>query len=368
MDCLLDDGMKKCHGPALWAYNNAVFTNDDFANILKLGGATKEAETTKIGRFGLGFNAVYNLTDVPSFISRNYIAMFDPHTTHLGRAIRHTQKPGIKLDIQKNRRKLKRLSNQFKPFDGIFDCHLTTQEKNDYTYDGTLFRFPLRTPLQAETGSISKLCYNREKMIELIVKLLMSSESLLLFTQNILKISVYHLNADALDGSSADLLFGINRDVERKLRPLTVTPALSEVASDEEKKLLKETNILTAASEEKRRSQYLKKPSRSIYSVLIQKITVDITPEAVSVMKCHGQNCSCSWVTSSCMGTKESFIKSLDENSLLPVGGVAVPVQIDRDNIFPKNRPHWKSILLSTSCHRDKFACPYQRILRCDVQ
>ena len=336
MDCLLDDGMKKCHGPALWAYNNAVFTNDDFANILKLGGATKETETTKIGRFGLGFNAVYKLTDVPSFISRNYIAMFDPHTTHLGRAIRHTQKPGIKLDIQRNRRKLKRLSNQFKPFDGIFDCHLTTQEKNDYTYDGTLFRFPLRTPLQAETGSISDLWYNREKMIELMIKLLDASESLLLFTQNILKISVYHLNADALDGSSADLLFGINRDVERILRPLTVTPALSEVASDEKKKLLKETNILTAASEEKRHSQYLTKPSQSICSVLIQKITVDITPEAVSLMKCHGQKRSCSWVTSSCMGTKESFIKSLGDKSLLPVGGVAVPVQIDRDNIFPK--------------------------------
>ena len=149
MERLLDDGMKQCHGPALWAYNNAVFTDDDFVNILKLGGATKEEETTKIGRFGLGFNAVYNLTDVPSFISRNYIAIFDPHTTHLGRAIRHTQNPGLKLDIQKNRRKLSRLSNQFKPFDGVFDCHLTTQQKKDYVYDGTLFRFPLRTPVQA---------------------------------------------------------------------------------------------------------------------------------------------------------------------------------------------------------------------------
>ena len=336
MDCLLDDGMKKCHGPALWAYNNAVFTNDDFANIIKLGGATKEAETTKIGRFGLGFNAVYSLTDVPSFISRNYIAMFDPHTTHLGRAIRHTQKPGIKLDIQKNRRKLKRLSNQFKPFDGIFGCHLTTQEKNDYTYDGTLFRFPLRTPLQAETGSISKLCYNREKMIELIGKLLESAESLLLFTQNILKISVYHLNADAPDGSCADLLFGINRDVERILRPLTVTPALSEVASDEEKKVLKETNILTAASEEKLRSQYLTSPNSSICSVLIQRITVDTRPNVLSLLKCDGRKQSCSWVTSSCMGTKESFIKSLGDKSLLPVGGIAVPVQTDRDDIFPK--------------------------------
>ena len=103
MDCLLDDGMKKCHGPALWAYNNAVFSDDDFNNIQKLGGATKEEEASKIGRFGLGFNAVYNLTDVPSFISRHYIAIFDPNLTHLGRAIGNKGNPGKKFDIQKSR-------------------------------------------------------------------------------------------------------------------------------------------------------------------------------------------------------------------------------------------------------------------------
>ena len=335
MERLLDDGMKKCHGPALWAYNNAVFTDDDFANILKLGGATKEEETTKIGRFGLGFNAVYNLTDVPSFISRNYIAMFDPHTTHLGRAIRHTQKPGLKLDIQKNRRKLNRLSNQFKPFDGVFDCHLTTLQKKDYVYDGTLFRFPLRTQPQADMGSISKVCYNREKMIELFSKLLESSESLLLFTQNILKVSVYHLEADAADGSSAKLLFGINRKAEQILRAIDVIPTLSEVASkasDEDKKLLMETNILTAVSEEKRRSQDVTTPGQSICSVLIQKITVNIRPEAMSLVKCDSQESSCFWITSSCMGTRESFRNSLRDKSLLPIGGVAVPLQIDREH------------------------------------
>lgn len=66
--CLIDEGMRECQGPALWAYNDAVFTDDDFENITKLSGATKEMKTELIGRFGLGFNAVYNLTDVPSFI------------------------------------------------------------------------------------------------------------------------------------------------------------------------------------------------------------------------------------------------------------------------------------------------------------
>ena len=78
--------MKECQGPALWVYNNAVFSDADFEAIIKLSGATKSKQTEKIGGFGLGFNAVYNLTDVPSFVSRNYVVIFDPHTTHLGKS------------------------------------------------------------------------------------------------------------------------------------------------------------------------------------------------------------------------------------------------------------------------------------------
>ena len=31
------------------------------------------------GRFGLGFNCVYHFTDVPSFVSGDYLVTFDPH-------------------------------------------------------------------------------------------------------------------------------------------------------------------------------------------------------------------------------------------------------------------------------------------------
>ena len=140
MKFLLDEGMRECQGAALWVYNNAVFSDTDFTDIIKLGGATKEQEINKIGsrsstnrcfasdvlsasrctvcyvlaelramlqdpkphhtillltgKFGLGFNTVYNVTDVPSFVSRDSIVIFDPHTKHLGRAIRDRSKPG----------------------------------------------------------------------------------------------------------------------------------------------------------------------------------------------------------------------------------------------------------------------------------
>ena len=49
MKFLLDEGMRECQGAALWVYNNAVFSDTDFSDIIKLGGATKEQEINKIG-------------------------------------------------------------------------------------------------------------------------------------------------------------------------------------------------------------------------------------------------------------------------------------------------------------------------------
>ena len=157
--CLIDDGMAECQGPALWAYNNATFTDADFENITKLNGATKALQTDKIGRFGLGFNAVYNLTDVPSFVSRNSVVIFDPHTTHLGRSIKNKAKPGIRIDVQKHKKKLRRLGNQFKPYNDVFGCNLRADAYQE-SYNGTLFRFPLRTKAQAIRSEICQKHYD----------------------------------------------------------------------------------------------------------------------------------------------------------------------------------------------------------------
>ncbi|PVD34735.1 hypothetical protein C0Q70_06012 [Pomacea canaliculata] len=73
---LINEQMASLQGPALWAFNNASFSDEDFKNIVRLGAGTKRDDVTKVGKFGLGFNSVYNLTDVPSFISRHTLAMF----------------------------------------------------------------------------------------------------------------------------------------------------------------------------------------------------------------------------------------------------------------------------------------------------
>ena len=80
---LINPELKEWQGPALWVYNNKKFTEADFNNITKLNAETKRSEATKIGKFGLGFNAVYHLTDVPSILSDDSLVIFDPHFRYL---------------------------------------------------------------------------------------------------------------------------------------------------------------------------------------------------------------------------------------------------------------------------------------------
>ena len=49
-------------GPALYAYNNAQFTTDDWRGIRMLCDSVKIKDPMKVGRFGLGFKSVFHLT------------------------------------------------------------------------------------------------------------------------------------------------------------------------------------------------------------------------------------------------------------------------------------------------------------------
>ena len=55
---LLGPRMSEWQGPALYFYNNSVFSQRDYINLSKIGQDSKIEKTMSTGRFGLGFNAV----------------------------------------------------------------------------------------------------------------------------------------------------------------------------------------------------------------------------------------------------------------------------------------------------------------------
>ena len=75
---LPEQEMQKFLRPALLVFNDSVFNDRDFDAIQKIGQGSKTADLTKAGRFGLGFNSVYHVTDYPSIASRDRLFIFDP--------------------------------------------------------------------------------------------------------------------------------------------------------------------------------------------------------------------------------------------------------------------------------------------------
>jgi len=331
--CLLDDGMKECQGPALWVYNNAVFTDTDFENITKLGGATKLSRTDQIGRFGLGFNAVYNLTEVPCFLSRHSIVIFDPHGTHLGRCIRDRSRPGVRIDLRRHRRSLRRFGNQFRPWDGVFGCHLLQSNAKSAdvgdSYEGTLFRLPLRTATQAACSEICSRPYTDRDVRDLLQMLSEAAESILMFAQNVVRISIYHLAKRATVAQDPVLVFSAERKLDRVIRELSPSVSLPpSVATDDlqtrdlvvNSSLLKSSTYVLASLRAGTTVEELDTPDAS----LVCTISFAVTSKGASVLDRPAASVSQTWLICTVMGVEESLKMSLQEDFLLPAAAVAV--------------------------------------------
>ena len=165
-------GMTECHGPALVVNNNAMFTEEDFVNITKLAGATKEGKSLKIGKFGIGFCSVYHITDVPSFVSSELLYIFDPTLKYLKDEIKNPARPGKKLCFTSL---FIRKSKQLAPYVGLFDFDPKKQ------YERTTFRFPFRTAV----SELSEKIYTDHDIKQLMEQMQKSSSKLILFLQNI---------------------------------------------------------------------------------------------------------------------------------------------------------------------------------------
>ena len=180
-ESLFFPGMADCHGPALVVHNNAMFTKEDFQNITKLAGATKEGQVLKIGKFGVGFCSVYHITDIPSFVSDDLLYVFDPTLTYLKDEIRNPALPGKKVCFTSS---FISRSKQLEPYVNLFGFDPQSR------YEGTTFRFPFRKTASELCGKI----YTDDDVTELMEQAQNSSSKLLLFLQSIKSITISRID------------------------------------------------------------------------------------------------------------------------------------------------------------------------------
>ena len=174
------------NGPSLLAYNSAKFTETDFKSIQQIGDSLKKDKNgTKTGRFGVGVNSTYHLTDVPMFVSGNKIVMFDPQATFVPGI--NPANPGKMIDCSKpnGRSLVNGLPVVFDPLK-VFGCDLSGKD-----FDGTIFRFALRTKEQAAVSRLSHQSHELGEMRDLMKDFASIASSMLLFLKNVECIEIY---------------------------------------------------------------------------------------------------------------------------------------------------------------------------------
>eukprot|EP00878_Enallax_costatus_P018109 GHUV01019053.1.p1 GENE.GHUV01019053.1~~GHUV01019053.1.p1 ORF type:complete len:1075 (+),score=289.48 GHUV01019053.1:149-3226(+) len=190
---LLGPGMAAWQGPALLAYNDATFSPGDIAAIARIGQDGKMAQPAAIGRFGLGFNAVYHLTDLPSFVSGQHLVLFDPHAKYLPGA--SAAQPGLRINLTRGQL-MRQFPDAFAPY-MHFGCTM------EGTYPGTLFRFPLRSGATAATSDIKSSPTTAEQALQLLQSLAEVLPQALLFLKSLKQIEVYVAGDLGGDGAAA---------------------------------------------------------------------------------------------------------------------------------------------------------------------
>ena len=114
----------RLQGPALLLASSRALSEDDLRRIRRLGASDKRSQFASAGRFGLGLNSFYHLSDCPQIYARDTaLVILDPLHTVLS-------KDGMRYKPDELKRKF---SSMLEPFAKVAE---------DYP---TIFRLPLRT-------------------------------------------------------------------------------------------------------------------------------------------------------------------------------------------------------------------------------
>lgn len=233
--------------PALLVYNNKPFTDDDVKGIQHIGQSGKSDSVGKTGRFGLGFNACYNVTDVPSFFTRNTLYFFDPH---------YITVPGASVESPGRCFSAEDLIDEEWPLLDSFS-HFIENEKG---FEGTVFRLPFRTEEQEKTSQIKRDAFTVGDVLDAVQELQDIGSVILLFLKHVRRLKV---ECRSQDGSLMTLL-----SMEAN-NPIEISKSRSEI------------NGLLNSSDPERILTYLSEKG-NVFSSCLHEYTLEINGEVHS--------------------------------------------------------------------------------------
>lgn len=173
---ILHPDLAQYQGPALLAYSDSMFTDQDFDSLSRIGDSRKVTDKNTTGKFGRGFNSVYNWTDMPSILSGENLLILDPHCTW-SRFFSPESPGGPRWDfVEDIKDGHETMRNQLSAYSSI-----TTDFDNPFP--GTIIRLPLRTSLESEI--VKGKTTSQDDIIEVFEKFAEEIVESLLFLRNI---------------------------------------------------------------------------------------------------------------------------------------------------------------------------------------
>ncbi|KAJ7578449.1 hypothetical protein C8J56DRAFT_967961 [Mycena floridula] len=128
---LFSEKLSDTQGPALLAFNDSLFSPADWDALQSIHRSSKKADTSKIGKYGVGFRSLYHLTDNPQILSGTSLAILDPHHNF-------TDSGGTKLDfVELGKKYVDQLAG--------FQFFLPDVASHNIAFQGSIIRLPLRT-------------------------------------------------------------------------------------------------------------------------------------------------------------------------------------------------------------------------------
>ncbi|GAM24886.1 hypothetical protein SAMD00019534_080610 [Acytostelium subglobosum LB1] len=170
-------------GPSITFINNKSMTEKDIKNIQSVGQSKKTKDNSSIGRFGYGFNSVFNITDIPSLVTNDSIYFFDVHQNHFENYM--DSKRGKKFSFINRAFIDEMILEPLLPYQK-FGLDLVRP------FNGTLFRLPMRREVDEQYSFAEWTIDDREKLFKEFIN---SVENCMLFLPYIKRIN-FHRMAD----------------------------------------------------------------------------------------------------------------------------------------------------------------------------
>lgn len=172
--------MAALNGPALIVFNDQLFTDQDIKSIQEIGLGGKTQDVSKTGRFGLGFNTCYNVTDYPTLLTGGHLFFFDPHYKTIPGA--SADSPGQGWTLSEG------LWGRYR--DMLLPFRVAGLEPGSLFFQGTAFRLPLRSAKQAAQSEICNEPFTDSDFQSILEQIVAMGPELLLFLKHLLSFEI----------------------------------------------------------------------------------------------------------------------------------------------------------------------------------